>query len=168
MNIRFLLLFPMAIILISCESEGTFFSNREKTTASIGSKREDRFFSYNFDDDDSEYNNLSDTYYWYDHFVSRIQGHWTQLLGKNSKLSINGNFFTLEDPEFNLIVNGNFFIHNGTGFFNNNNAFDYIIYKSGQRIHLQMILENDFTLRIGIFIKKGNHLQKQKVIVSQK
>lgn len=155
-----LLVVLLAITLLSCESDSSVLPVNDSQKNRLSS----RFDWDSYDD----YNDPSDSSFLYDNFIYQIQGKWTQLLGENGQLTINGNLFHFEDPEFDLNLNGNFFINNETGSFSNGNVFDYVVNTPTQRTHLQMILENNTILRIGIFVKKNGSKQKSKVVVYQK
>ncbi|UUC44681.1 hypothetical protein [Flavobacterium cerinum] len=155
-----LLVVLLAITLLSCESDSSVLPVNDSQKNELSS----RFDWDSYDD----YNDPSDSSFLYDNFIYQVQGKWTQLLGENGQLTINGNLFHFEDPEFDLNLIGNFFINNETGSFSNGNVFDYVVNTPTQRTHLQMILENNTILRIGIFVKKNGSKQKSKVVVYQK
>ncbi len=162
MRLQFILLFiVMTGMMSSCETDTPTTANTANNTVfSSGLHR----FS---DEEDSWDNPISNIYFDHQSFVYNVQGNWEQLVGKNGSLKINGNQFRLIDPDFGLDVSGAFTLDNVQGFFGNGNVFDFIRTISGKRTHLQMILETDSILRIGIFIQKGGK-QTHKIVVFKK
>lgn len=119
------------------------------------------------DEEDSWNNPVFSSYFDHQNFVSTVQGKWKQLLGKNGSLKIDGYEFQLIDPGLDLNITGSFTYDNVHGFFGNGNIFDYIHTISGKRTHLQMILETDSILRIGIFSQNGSK-HSHKIVVFKK
>ncbi|MEO4005372.1 hypothetical protein [Flavobacterium sp. CAU 1735] len=165
MRLRFVFFFIIiAGMVSSCETDTL-------TTAYTGDGQNNTAFNSSirwFSDEEDQWDNpVTTTYYDHQNFVHNVQGNWDQLVGKNGSLKINGNQFRLIDPDLGLDVNGAFTLDNVHGFFGNGNVFDFIGTISGKRTHLQMILETDSILRIGIFIY-SNGKQTTKIVVFKK
>jgi len=160
MYTKFQLIAALVLLsFLSCESDQHTVTNKSVVTDQT--KR--RYY-----DEDSDYHDVSDSNFSYNHFIRAVQGNWKQLVGKNGTLNINGHFFHLEDAILAPKHNGNFFLTNGTGSFSNGNVFDYVVSTPKQKTHLQFILENDTILRIGIFITKNDTKLAPKIVVYKK